>query len=122
MCTKSATKKELRLALIKWYQENAHKLLSSSVNKHKKDQKVKRIFIKNQKTRWGSCSQSGNLSFNWRLVMAPQPVIDYIVQHELTHMEIPNHSKTFWLKVKSKEPKYRSYEEYLRENGPRMIL
>ncbi|MEG3071659.1 MAG: SprT family zinc-dependent metalloprotease [Candidatus Syntrophopropionicum ammoniitolerans] len=55
-----------------------------------------RVTIKGQKTRWGSCSSLGNLNFNWRLIMAPLPVLDYIVIHELLHLIEPNHSKKFW--------------------------
>jgi predicted metal-dependent hydrolase len=55
-----------------------------------------KISIRSQKTRWGSCSRAKNLSFNWRLIMAPEPVIEYVVIHELSHLQQMNHSKAFW--------------------------
>ncbi|WP_139120944.1 M48 family metallopeptidase [Fervidobacterium thailandense] len=76
-----------------------------------------RLFIKDVKTRWGSCSSKRNLSFNWRLVMAPLEVIDYVVVHELTHLIIPNHSAEFWKKVERVIPDYRERRSWLRKHG-----
>lgn len=78
------------------------------------------IFIRDQKTRWGSCSQRKNLNFNWRLVMAPLPVIDYIVAHELLHLIQPDHSKKFWSLVERACPDYRDCRKWLKINGHRL--
>lgn len=76
-----------------------------------------RVSIKDQKTRWGSCSRKRNLNFNWRLVMAPLPVIDYVVVHELLHLVELNHSKRFWSLVEGVCPNYRALRVWLKENG-----
>jgi hypothetical protein len=81
-----------------------------------------RVAIRGQKTRWGSCSQLGNLNFNWRLVMAPLPVMDYIVAHELLHLVEPNHSKKFWSLVESICPDYKACREWLKKNGHRLKI
>lgn len=76
-----------------------------------------RVFIRDQKTRWGSCSTGKNLNFNWRLVMAPPPVMDYIIIHELIHLVEPNHSGRFWTLVAEACPGYGTQRAWLRENG-----
>ncbi len=76
-----------------------------------------KITIRNQKTRWGSCSQTGTLSFNYRLMMAPPAVIDYVIIHELCHITHMNHSKSFWNKVASVIPDYAIHKQWLKEHG-----
>lgn len=76
-----------------------------------------RIAIRDQKTRWGSCSSEGNLNFNWRLIMAPAGVLDYVVIHELAHRKEMNHSKAFWSVVEQIMPDYKKYRNWLKENG-----
>lgn len=76
-----------------------------------------RISIREQKTRWGSCSSAGNLNFNWRLIFAPEDVLDYVVVHELAHRREMNHSKAFYAVVASVLPDYRQSQIWLRKNG-----
>ena len=76
-----------------------------------------RISIREQKTRWGSCSSKGNLNFNWRLIFAPPEVLDYVVVHELAHRKVMNHSKAFYAIVESIMPDYRKWKKWLKENG-----
>lgn len=76
-----------------------------------------RISIREQKTRWGSCSSRGNLNFNWRLIFAPEPVLDYIVVHELAHRREMNHSHLFYAIVESVLPDYKKTKKWLRDNG-----
>ena len=75
-----------------------------------------RIALSNASTRWGSCSPKGNLRFNWRLVMAPSEVIDYVIVHELAHLKELNHSRRFWALVEAVLPSYRASKKWLREH------
>lgn len=81
-----------------------------------------RITIRDQKTRWGSCSAKGTLSFNWRLMLAPPAVLDYVVVHELCHLTHMNHSKAFWALVESACPDYRAHRKWLKQHGHELIL
>lgn len=77
----------------------------------------KRINVTNAKYTWGSCTPNGTLNFNWRLIKAPIDVIDYIVVHELAHLQVPNHSHEFWHIVSVQLPNYEDAKEWLKENG-----
>ncbi len=79
-----------------------------------------RLFIMDQRTRWGGCSRRGNVSFSWRLVMAPPDVLDYVVVHELAHLVERNHSKRFWLIVRSYCSEYGRHKAWLRQNAERL--
>ena len=74
-----------------------------------------RIFIKEQKTRWGSCSSLGNLNFNWKLILLDTELLDYVVVHELAHRKQMNHSAAFWSEVEKVLPDYRERRRRLRE-------
>jgi len=80
------------------------------------------VRVRDQKTRWGSCSSRGNINYNWRLIMAPPQVIDYVVVHELCHLKIPNHSAAFWRMVGASVPWYPDCVRWLRENGHTLYL
>lgn len=80
-----------------------------------------RITIRNQKTRWGSCSSKGGLNFNCLLMLTPPEVVDYVVVHELCHRKEMNHSKAFWAEVEKVLPDYKSAKRWLRENGGELI-
>jgi len=78
--------------------------------------------LKDQKMRWGSCTKEGAINVNWRIVMAPMSVIDYVVVHELAHLLHPNHSAEYWQVVRSVMPDYEQRKEWLRINGPTLTL
>jgi predicted metal-dependent hydrolase len=82
---------------------------------------VARITIRAQRTRWGSCSTDGALSFNWRLVLAPLEVLDYVVVHELCHLRVPDHSPRFWGLVESRRPGWRRQRDWLSLHGPELL-
>jgi predicted metal-dependent hydrolase len=108
-----------QLYLKKWYLDCALKTLSAKTAFWASTIKVnpKRITIKDQKTRWGSCSSRGNINYNWRIIMAPSEVIDYLVVHELCHLRIPNHSESFWQEVEKFSPHFKQHRIWLHTNG-----
>lgn len=80
------------------------------------------ITVRDQKTRWGSCSSRGTLSFNYRLIFAPPVILDYVVVHELCHLTHMNHSKDFWNMVASVLPEYKIYRKWLRDHGHELTM
>ena len=79
-----------------------------------------RVSIRDQRTRWGSCSGKGNLNFNWKLSLVPDEILDYVVVHELAHRIEMNHSANFWREVEKILPDYRERRMWLKENGGRL--
>ena len=108
----------LELALEHWYRAEAARLINGKVDRLSSQMGThcKRVVIRGQKTRWGSCSHKKNLSFNWKLIMAPEPVIDYVVVHELAHLKEMNHSGRFWELVAQHCHKWREYRKWLRQH------
>jgi predicted metal-dependent hydrolase len=80
------------------------------------------LAIRAQRSRWGSCSPSGRMSFNWRLLLAPERVLDYVVWHEVCHLEVPDHSRRFWALVAARWPGYREDRRWLRVHGATLVL
>ena len=76
-----------------------------------------RVTVRNQRTRWGSCSAKGNLNFNWRLILAPEKCLEYVVIHELCHRREFNHSARFWDLVQRQMRDYQVWKDYLKKNG-----
>ena len=81
------------------------------------DVKYTRVTIRDQRSRWGSCSSNGALSFNWRLVLAPHDVLDYVVVHEVCHLVEHHHGPTFWKLVERRRPAYREAKQWLDKHG-----
>jgi len=79
-----------------------------------------RIYVKGQRTKWGSCSARRNLSFNWRLILAPEFVLRYLVTHEVVHLAVPDHSARFWLTVQSLCPEAERAKQWLRANAQKL--
>ncbi|MDD2972084.1 MAG: M48 family metallopeptidase [Lachnospiraceae bacterium] len=106
-------------ALTKRYRNAAKKYIPERVAHYQMQMggTYERVIIRDQKTRWGSCSSGGTLSFSWRLMLAPPMVLDYVVIHELAHLQEMNHSKAFWDVVESVMPEYRIHRKWLRDNG-----
>lgn len=80
------------------------------------------LTIRNQRTRWGSCSTTGAMSFNWRLLMAPEQVLDYVVWHEACHLRVMDHSPRFWGLLEEHVPDYRAPRRWLRDHGATLVL
>jgi predicted metal-dependent hydrolase len=82
----------------------------------------RKVYIMGQRTKWGNCSARQNLSFNWRLIMAPEFVVRYLVTHEAVHLAVPDHSKQFWLTVRSLCSETEHAKQWLCANNHRMFL
>jgi predicted metal-dependent hydrolase len=80
------------------------------------------LAIRSQRTRWASCSRTGLMSFNWRLLLAPERVLDYVIWHEVCHLEIPDHSRRFWALLDRRWPTWRAEREWLRRHGATLVL
>lgn len=80
------------------------------------------LTIRGQRTRWASCSPSGTMSFNWRLLLAPEPVVEYVVWHEVCHLEVMDHSPRFWALLHKRCPDYREQARWLRRHGATLVL
>lgn len=113
---------DLRALLEGWYRARARTILTAAVADRGQQIGVTHngISIRDQRTRWASCSSRGTLSFNWRLVMAPPDVLDYVVVHELVHLIEPNHSPAFWHTLERWCPEYRKQRDWLKENRERL--
>jgi predicted metal-dependent hydrolase len=80
------------------------------------------LTIRSQRTRWASCSSSAAMSFNWRLLLAPEAVLDYVVEHEVCHLEVLDHSPRFWALLESRVPDWREHSGWLRRYGATLTL
>jgi predicted metal-dependent hydrolase len=82
---------------------------------------VSRVVVRNQRSRWGSCSTRASIALNWRLIQMPAQVSDYVVLHELMHLRQGNHSRKFWREVESVCPEWRDAERWLRKHGREIL-
>jgi predicted metal-dependent hydrolase len=105
--------------VIKWYRTQAERYINERLPELSRQcgTSYNRVTIRGQKTRWGSCSRKGNLSFNWKLMIAPPEVIDYVIIHELLHRIEMNHSKRFRKLLEYRCPAWREYEKWLRKTS-----
>ncbi|MBN2385624.1 MAG: M48 family metallopeptidase [Anaerolineales bacterium] len=114
-----AARQQAQAVFTRWYRARAAEVISGRVAALAQETgfRVQKVRISSARTRWGSCSPLGTLSFTWRLVMAPLEIIDYVILHELVHLEIRNHSGAFWARVGELLPDYRTRRAWLRKNG-----
>jgi predicted metal-dependent hydrolase len=109
---------DIRNQLKYWYREEARKELQARCMwfSLKTGHVPATIRITDARQRWGSCTLKGGLSFSWRLIQAPPEIVDYVVVHELVHIDQPDHSKKFWAKVRKIMPEYERRRNWLKEN------
>src|SRR4051794_14857047 len=114
----------LRDALEGWYRKRARFEVAPRLDAAcaRAGTGYKRLSIRGQRTRWASCSSNGAMSFNWRLLLAPAEILDYVVEHEVAHLEVLDHSDRFWRLLGSRVPGYHEHERWLRRNGPALRL
>lgn len=119
LTTADASQETVRAALVAWYRKQARVMIAERLARWNTHYRFSfgRVTIKEQKSRWGSCSRAGNLNFNWRLLLAPLPVLDYVVVHELCHLRELNHSPAFWALVARACPDYLIHRRWLRQHG-----
>lgn len=105
--------------MTRWYKAKAKKLAIHLVEKYTDKLGIahKQVKISSAKTRWGSCSSRKNININWRLVLAPLQVMEYVVAHEVAHLKYMDHSIKFWNTVEKLQPDYKLYKDWLKENG-----
>lgn len=122
--TNTNDKEKLKKNLENWYRNKTLDIVKERIklNEFKFKDKITKITIKEQKRRYASINIKNETFFNWRISMAPLEVIDYIVIHEMCHMDFRNHSKQFWSRVKEVKPDYKKCHEYLKENGINMTI
>ena len=110
--------------LTDWLKIEAHKDLAKRVKVHAAtlDVTVNAISMRNQTTRWGSCSSTGKLNFNWRLILAPPYVLDYVAAHEVAHLVQMNHSAAFWRTVEKALPTMARGRDWLKEHGRELMV
>lgn len=115
-------KRQARQYLEAWLRSQARQEIETAVQKWAARMQVfpTRIAIRDQRTRWGSCSSRKTLSFNWRLIMAPPSVLEYVVVHELAHLVEPNHSRAFWQVVEKFIPDVQAPRRWLKNNAQNM--
>ena len=113
-----------RLALERFYRRAAASEVGTRLDRAcaLSGNRYSRLEIRGQRTRWASCSQTGTMSFNWRLLLAPEEVLDYVVWHEVCHIEVMDHSPRFWALLESRFPGYREQKRWLRLNGSTLVL
>lgn len=105
--------------LLDWYRQQAVRTLTGRAGlwTEKIGKPFGRLSVRDQRSRWGSCSSGGNLNFNWRLIMAPPEVLDYVVIHEAAHLRELNHSPRFWEIVAEYDPEFRAHKLWLKKYG-----
>jgi predicted metal-dependent hydrolase len=113
-------KKELEI----WYMKAAREFIMQRLEHHATlmNTTYKDVFFSDTKSKWGTCGPDNTLQFNWRLIMAPPPVIDYVVIHELAHTKEKNHGTRFWKEVQKNTPAYRQHRKWLTTNAHHLVL
>jgi hypothetical protein len=115
---------EAKPALERWYRRAAQREIAPRLDDAcaSAGSSYSKLTIRGQRTRWASCSRAGAMSFNWRLLLAPEPVLDYVVWHEVCHLQVMDHSPRFWALLASRCPDYREHAAWLRGQGGTLVL
>ena len=109
-----------RPALERWYRRAARLEITSRLDRA--GASYSSLQIRGQRTRWGSCSRSGGMSFNWRLMLGPERVLEYVIWHEVCHLKVMDHSPRFWAMVGERCPDYREHVRWLQRNGATLAI
>jgi predicted metal-dependent hydrolase len=111
-------------ALEAWYRRRAREEIAPRLDAAvaRAGRSYTSLQIRGQRTRWASCSTTGAMSFNWRLLLAPEEILDYVVEHEVAHLDAQDHSERFWRLLASRSPGWREHERWLRRHGHALRL
>jgi len=111
-------------ALWSWYQAEARRILTAKVDAltQRIGRPYQAIQLRRTKTKWGHCTRDGVLQFNWQIICAPEPVVDYLVAHEVSHLVHQNHGVRFWRHVEKLFPGYREPQQWLKRHGHRLTV
>lgn len=114
----------IRNLLINWYKKFTLEVVTQRINFFSEKLQVTplKVIIKDLKTIWGSCTGKNVININWKIIMAPMNIVDYLVVHELSHIKIKNHSKQFWNLAQSILPNYKECSKWLKDNGHKLNL
>jgi predicted metal-dependent hydrolase len=115
---------EPRAAIERWYRRAAREEIGPRLDAAtaRAGTTYAGLTIRSQRTRWASCSSEGGMSFNWRLLLAPPEILDYVVEHEVCHLEVMDHSPRFWALLESRAPDWRRHAAWLRRYGSTLLL
>ncbi|MGJ0489923.1 M48 family metallopeptidase [Methylobacter sp.] len=115
---------DIRKALIRWMKTASKLHVEKFVNIHADKRQLfpRSIKIKTQKSRWGSCGIYNDININWVLIMAPPEVLEYVVVHELCHIQVKNHSRHFWALVAEHLPSYQQQRHWLKKHGSHLMM
>jgi predicted metal-dependent hydrolase len=115
---------DARAALERWYRRQARAEIAPRLDAAtaRAGTRYTGLTIRGQRTRWASCSSKGAMSFNWRLLLAPPAVLDYVVEHEVCHLEVLDHSPRFWALLEARVPDWREHARWLRRYGATLRL
>jgi predicted metal-dependent hydrolase len=113
-----------RPALERWYRRAARSEIAPRLDRacELTATSYSQLTIRGQRTRWASCSNAGAMSFNWRLLLAPEQVLDYVIWHEVCHLEVMDHSHRFWSLLERRCPGHRQHVRWLRRHGATLVL
>jgi len=119
-----ARRSTLRTALEAWYRRQARDEVAARLDAAvaRRGTSYTRLSIRSQRSRWASCSDLGAMSFNWRLLLAPAEILDYVVEHEVAHLDVLDHSRRFWALLDQRRPGWRDEERWLRAHGSALHL
>ena len=116
--------RSVRRAVQEWYfaqaQAEVSRRVAEAAGRH--GVAIRGVRISRAQTRWGSCSSTGRININWRLMLAPSSIVEYLIAHELAHVAHKNHSPAFWSRVAELHPAYAESERWLRKNGAGLVL
>jgi predicted metal-dependent hydrolase len=113
-----------RPALERWFRRQAREEIAPRLDRATAltGKRYAGLTIRGQRTRWASCSATGAMSFNWRLLLAPEAVLDYVVWHEVCHLDVHDHSPRFWSLLAERCPDYARHARWLRRHGATLVL